>query len=232
MKLAEVAGAPFGVIHNSVGTGPRLLAEAKVRYPHLYMETCPQFLLLNCDMDLGTIGKMNPPLRSAQDSEMLWSALANREIDWMGSDHCDYDRAAKEGSIWDAGPGLVSGVQMILPALLSKGVNEGRITLERLVELTSANAARIFGFAPAKGTIDVGSDADMVVLDLDREVTLDAEVLNGFSDFTPYEGMKVRGWARTTIAGGEVVYDRGEVDDGSPRRGTVLRQDRSNPPVL
>jgi dihydropyrimidinase len=230
-RLAEAAGVPFGVIHNSVGTGPHLLAEARIRYPHLYMETCPQFLMLNADMPLGTIGKMNPPLRSNSDSEALWAAIANRQIDWMGSDHCDYDEASKKGSIWEAGPGLVSGVQMILPTLLN-GVNEGRISLERLVEVTSSNTAKIFGFSPQKGTLDVGCDADLVILDMDREVTINAEILNGFSPFTPYDGIKVKGWARTTIGGGQVLYDQGQVNDLTNHRGKIIRQDRNNPPVL
>ena len=230
--FAQQAGAPLGVVHNSVGRGPELLAAAKVRFPHLYMETCPQYLSLTQDMKLGTWGKVNPPLRTAADVEMLWQALASGQIDWMGSDHCDYDLATREGNLWEVGPGLASGVAMILPILLSKGINERRITLERLVEVTSANTARIFGFAPAKGTIDVGSDADLVILDLDRTLTITHNLLNSYSDYSPYEGMRIQGWALTTIAGGEVVYDRGEVNDTTKRRGRVLKQDRAHAPVI
>jgi dihydroorotase-like cyclic amidohydrolase len=221
--LAESAGAPLGVVHNSVGRGPALLAQAKVRYPHLYMETCPQYLTLTSEMGLGTRGKVNPPLRTAEHVELLWQALAAGQIDWLGSDHCDYDLASRNGDLWEVGPGLTSGVTMILPVLL-RGVHQGRITLEQLVALTSANTARIFGFAPAKGSISVGSDADLVVVDLDTEVTVTPEVVHSFSDYTPYEGMSFRGWARTTVAGGEIVYDRGEVNDAAAHRGRVLKQ--------
>jgi dihydropyrimidinase len=231
-RLAAEAGAPLGVVHNSVGAGPQLLAAAKVRYPHLYMETCPQYLVLNQEMKLGTRGKVNPPLRHAADCEAMWNALASGQIDWMGSDHCDYSLETRQGPLWEVGPGLTSGMTMILPVLLSEGVNKGRLTMERLVEVTSATTARLFGFAPTKGTLDVGSEADLVVVDLDHEVTITAEVLNSFSDYTPYEGMNVRGWARTTVVGGAVLYDRGEVDDGASRRGRVLRQDRTRPPQL
>ncbi|HZC99573.1 MAG TPA: amidohydrolase family protein [Actinomycetes bacterium] len=231
-RLAEAAGAPLGIIHNSVGTGPALLAGAKATYPHLYMETCPQYLMLHKDMPLGTWGKVNPPLRGTEDSEMLWSALATGQIDWMGSDHCDYTLATREGSLWDVGPGLPSGMTMILPSLLTGGLNEGRLSLPRIVELTSSTAARLFGLSPRKGTVEVGSDGDLVILDDQREVTITPESLNSFSDYTPYEGLVAKGWARTTIAGGEVLYDRGEVNDAPSRRGRVLRQDRSNPPVL
>jgi dihydroorotase-like cyclic amidohydrolase len=229
--LAESAGAPLGVVHNSVGRGPALLAQAKVHHPHLYMETCPQYLVLSSDMKLGTWGKVNPPLRSGEHAEMLWKALASGQIDWMGSDHCDYDLASREGDLWDVGPGLTSGVAMILPTML-KGVNEGRITIEQVVALTSANTARIFGFSPSKGSIAVGSDADLVVIDLEAEVTVTPEIVHSYADYSPYEGMTFRGWARTTIAGGEIVYDRGEVNDGGSRRARVLKQDPDHRPPL
>jgi len=230
--LAEHSGSPLGVVHNSVGRGPGLLAEAKVRHPHLYMETCPQYLALTSDMGLGKRGKVNPPLRSAHDAELLWRALGAGQIDWMGSDHCDYDLASREGELWEVGPGLTSGVTMILPVLLSLGVNEGRLTLERLVEVTSASTARLFGFAPRKGSLDVGSDADMVIIDLDHEVTVTPEIIHSYSDYTPYEGMRFRGWARTTIVAGNVVYDRGEVDDRTAHRGRLLMQDPARRPHL
>jgi dihydropyrimidinase len=107
IRFAEQAAAPLAIVHNSVGTGPQLLAEAKIRYPHLYMETCPQYLVLHKDMPLGTRGKVNPPLRTVRDCESLWRALAARQIDWMGSDHAgDYDLATREGTLWDVGPGV------------------------------------------------------------------------------------------------------------------------------
>lgn len=229
-RLATAANAPFTVAHNSVGTGPGLLAEAKVHNPNLYMETCPQFLLLNTGMDLGTAGKMNPPLRSAAHSAALWKALENHQIDWLGSDHCDYDTRDKEGSIWDAAPGLTSGLQVILPCLLSEGVHKGRLSIERVVELTSANVARILGF-DSKGTIEIGNDADFVLVDMDREVTLTTDVLNGYSDFTPYEGMTLKGWPRLTVAGGQIRYDRGDLNTAGPHRGRVVTQARRRVPA-
>ena len=220
--FAENAGAPLCVIHTSVGRGPELLRAARDRYPPLYMETCPQYLVLDKDMPLGTWGKVNPPLRTKTDQELLWAGLADGTIDWMGSDHCDYDLTTRQGNIWDVGPGLPGGMTMILPVLLSEGVNKGRLTLERVVEVTSTNFARLIGASPRKGTIAVGSDADMVMIDLDREVTIDADVLNGHSDYTPFEGMVMRGWPRMTIAGGHVLYEDGEVDRGTSHRGTLV----------
>ena len=220
--FAENAGAPLCVIHTSVGRGPELIRAARDRYPPLYMETCPQYLVLDMDMPLGTWGKVNPPLRTKADQDLLWAGLADGSIDWMGSDHCDYDLTTRQGNIWDVGPGLPGGMTMILPVLLSEGVNKGRLTLEQVVELTSANFARLIGASPRKGTIAVGSDADLVMIDLDKEVTIDADVLNGHSDYTPYEGMVMRGWPRMTIAGGHVLYEDGEVDRGTSHRGTLV----------
>jgi dihydropyrimidinase len=121
---------------------------------------------------------------------------------------------------------------MILPSLLTGGLNGGRLSLPRIVELTSSTAARLFGLSPRKGTVEVGSDGDLVILDDQREVPITSEVLNSFSDYTPYQGLVAKGWARTTIGGGEVLYDRGEVNETPSRRGRVLRQDRSAAPIL
>lgn len=224
ISLARAAGAPLTVAHNSVGTGPKILAAAKVDYPGLYMETCPQFLMLNTGMDLGTAAKMNPPLRSASHSAALWDAIADGQIDFLGSDHCDYDTNDKAGSIWDAAPGLSSGVQMILPCLLSEGVHKRGLAIERVVELSSSNVARLLGYTK-KGSIEVGNDADLVLVDMDREVTLNPQVLNGHSDFTPYQDMVVKGWPRVTIGGGEVLYDRGDLNTTTTHRGRVVRRE-------
>ncbi|MGH8871182.1 MAG: dihydroorotase [Acidimicrobiia bacterium] len=220
--LAETAGAPLGVIHTSVGRGPELIRQARVRFPHLYMETCPQYLVLDMEMDLGTKGKVNPPLRTRRDQELLWMGLADGTIDWMGSDHCDYDLASRQGSIWEVGPGLTTGMTMILPVLLSEGVNRGRLTLERVVELTSARFARLMGVSPRKGVVAVGSDADLVMVDLDHEVVVRPEMLNSFADYTPYEGMGIRGWPSLTVAGGEIIYEKGDVNRTTSHRGTVV----------
>ena len=100
---------------------------------------------------------------------------------------------------------------MILPVLLTEGVARGRLTMPQLVALTSTNAAKLFGLYPKKGALEVGSDADLVIVDRDREVKVDLATLNSVVDFSPYDGWVVRGWADTTIAGGQVVYEGGQV---------------------
>ena len=230
--LAENANAPLAIVHTSVGRGPELINQARARHPHLYMETCPQYLVLDMDMPLGTWGKVNPPLRTKADQELLWAGMADGTVDWMGSDHCDYNLATRDGNIWEVGPGLPTGMTMILPVLLSEGVNKGRLTLERVVELTSARFAKLIGASPRKGAIEVGSDGDLVIIDLEKRVSIDADMLNSFADYTPFEGLELQGWPRMTIAGGHVLYENGEVNRSSTHRGTVVSVSPEQMPVI
>lgn len=214
--LAKVAKTPLGIVHMTTAEGVRLLIQQKQNYPSLYAETCPHYLLLHKDLPLGVLGKVNPPLRSRQNVELLWGAVSRGEIDFVGSDHCTWRRADKGDNIWSAWSGL-PGTAMLLPVLLSEGVNKQRITMEQLVRLTSYNAARIFGLFPRKGNIAVGADADLVILDLEKRMTITPEVLNSILDWTPYEGYQCRGWPWITIAKGRVVCQEEQIVDRSPR---------------
>jgi dihydroorotase-like cyclic amidohydrolase len=123
----------------------------------------------------------------------------------------------KGHDLWTARAGITGGSAMILPVLLSEGVRRGRLSLQQLTALTSSNAAKLFGLYPRKGALEVGSDADLVIVDPDREVKVDLAALNSVVDFSPYEGYVAHGWAATTVAGGEVVYHDGEVVAERPR---------------
>ncbi len=221
IHLARAAGVPLAIAHTSVGTGPAIAVDAQRNGTAVYVETCPQFLMLHTGMNLGVEAKMNPPIRSAANSTLLWQELIAGRVDWMGSDHCDYLSSDKAGSIWDAGPGLPSGMQMILPSLLDRGVRTGQLSIEEVVRLTSTNPARAFGLS-GKGAIEVGNDADLIVVDTDLRRNITAQSLRGYSDFSPYEGLEVTGWPIITIVGGVVLYDHGELDSTTTRRGRVL----------
>lgn len=214
--LAKVAKTPLAIVHMTTAAAVQLLVQQKQDYPSLYAETCPHYLLLHQDLPLGALGKVDPPLRSRQEVELLWGALARGGIDFIGSDHCTWQRAQKGENIWSAQSGL-PGTAMILPVLLSEGVKKNRITIEQLVRLTSYNAARIFGIFPQKGNIAVGADADLVILDLERSVTITPEVLNSVVDWTPYEGYQCQGWPWVTICKGRVVCKEGQIVDQSPQ---------------
>ena len=211
LTFAEEAGAHFAIPHLGLGIASEFLREKRWGAARLTVETCPHYLLLDMERDLGVAGKVNPPLRERVQVEALWERLLDGTVDVIGSDHCPYTRETKGAELWTARPGIAGGTGMILPVLLSEGVRKGRLPLTRLVELTAVHPAEVFGLYPRKGALEVGSDADLVILDEDREVRVSPAILNTASDFTPYAGYVARGWAGVTIAGGRVVYENGQI---------------------
>ncbi|MFC1914813.1 dihydroorotase family protein, partial [Chloroflexota bacterium] len=177
----------------------------------IYAETCPQYLTLSKDTAMGVLVQIAPPLREEADINCLWQAAAAGTIDTIGSDHClRYRRLKEEAGVWDAAPGL-GGVGAILPIMMSEGVNKGRITIEQLVKLTSENAARIWGIYPKKGTLSVGADADIAVVDPKQEWVLSANNLKSASDYSAYEGRRVKGKVIRTYVRGELVAEDGNL---------------------
>ena len=217
IAFAEAVGIELLIPHMGVGLGSEFLRQKAWGRGRVATETCPHYLLFDKDTDRGVMGKVNPPLRSVEHVEALWQRLLDGTVDVLGSDHCPFTKAVKGTDLWSARAGITAGSAMILPVLLTEGMRRGRLGIQRVVELTSANAARLFGLYPRKGALEVGSDADLVIVDLDREVKVDLRTLNSVVDFSPYEGWVARGWADTTIAGGQVVYEKGEVVAERPR---------------
>lgn len=169
-----------------------------------------------------------PPLRSAADVDALWAGLASGAIDTVCTDHAPWSLEAKLDptlSIERLRPG-VENLRLLLPMLYSEGVRRGRLSLRRLVEVTSTNAARLFGLYPRKGAIAVGSDADLVVLDPSIERTVSADPLRSRADYSVYEGWQVTGWPVLTLRRGEIVF-RDEAVLGQPASGRVLSRGRS-----
>ena len=173
-------------------------------------ETCPQYLTLTaeeCDARM----KVTPPMRSAEDRARLWARVADGTIDHIGTDHVCNQLSEKLGDdIWDT---LLAfpGSSTMLPLMLSEGYHEGRISLERVVEVTSTNNAKAWNLYPKKGTIRVGSDADLVVVDLEETKTVTPELLQGGADFSVYEGREVTGWPTHTVVRGRVAFEEGTV---------------------
>lgn len=207
--LARHAGCPLYVVHVSAAESVEHLVAARAAGQELYIETMPHYLAATCDTPAGNLGKVNPPIRTLEHTEALWRALADGSVDTIGSDHVATSRASKEGTIWDAVLGL-PGVATILPILLSEGVNTGRISLGRLVAATSTNPARIFGLE-RKGALVPGNDADLVIVDLDLERDVSADVLGSAADQTIYEGQRLRGWPVLTVCRGQIVARDGEL---------------------
>ena len=199
-----------------------ILLEKVKGHCNLYIETCPHYLTHTTDFN-DIRGKVIPPLRSKSDVQSIWSALENGVIDTLGTDHVANRMSMKlgDGDIWSALAGF-PGLATMLPVLLSNGVNEGRISIERLSEVTSYNTARIFNLYPRKGTINKGSDADLSIVDLNLEQKVTPELLQSYADYTIYDGMKMRGWPVLTMVRGEVIMEDGLVYDNMMGHGEFV----------
>ena len=224
--LAELTGAPVYVVHLSSRRALEACANARARGVAVYVETRPLYLHLTEDVFAGAdAGRFvgQPPLREAADVQALWAGLAAGEVDTVCTDHAPWSLAAKlaaDHTIDHLRPG-VENLQLLLPMLYSEGVRTGRISVQRLVEVTSTNAARLFGLYPRKGALAVGSDADVVIFDPDRLRTVTAAMLESNADYSVYEGRQVTGWPVVTIRRGEMVFRDDEVI-GRPGTGRVL----------
>jgi dihydropyrimidinase len=177
----------------------------------IYVESCPHYLFLNDQSKAGPYAKVNPPVRGQADVEAMWEGVLDGSITTLGSDHVPRKRVTKDKDIWAASNGF-PGTGLILPLMLHEGYHRRGVSIERLVELMSVNASQIYNM-PSKGSISVGKDADLVIVDPDLEKTVDPAALESYADYTPYEGMTLKGWpVRTLIRGRTVALDGRIVD--------------------
>ena len=215
--LAEQTGARLHVVHVSSALGLEEIRRAQSRGVRVRGETCPQYLLLTEKVYEGAEGpqfSVMPPLRTKADQEALWNALRDGTLDLVATDHCPFTREQKtwNGSFLDLPYGL-PGVETLLPLLYSEGVKKGRLPLTALPRLLSKGPARVNGLYLRKGTLSIGSDADIVIFDPKVEWTVHAENLHMATDFSPYEGMTVHGAVETTISRGRVIYADGTLQE-------------------
>ncbi len=235
LYLAHAAGdAPVYVVHLSTHAGLEEIRRARaVGQKRFGAETCPQYLLLDealyDDPQQGLKALMAPPLRTQSDRDALWAALAADELDTVATDHCPFTFAKQKqqgAKDFTKCPSGAPGVEERLILLYSEGVAKGRITLPQLVKYACANPARVAGLYPQKGAITPGADADLVILDPDREWTLTTERLHGNADYTCYEGMPVKGAIERVLLRGGTVAMNGDFT-GKRGGGQYLRRGRS-----
>jgi len=231
IALAEIAGAPVYIVHLSSEDALNQVREARDRGLPVFAETCPQYLLLSID-DLARPGfegakyVLTPPLRPKEHQPKLWDGLKDDHLQVVSTDHCpfcfkDQKTLGKNDftKIPNGGPGIENRMQLIY----HHGVNAGRLTLNRFVEITSTAPARIFGMYPRKGEIAAGSDADLVIWDPEAPYTISAATHHMRVDYSIFEGFRVRGNARTVLSRGEVIVDAGRFV-GLPGRGRYLKR--------
>jgi dihydropyrimidinase len=228
IAYCETTGAPIYVVHLSAAEPLAACREAQGRGLPVYVETRPLYLHLTRERYLEPEGALyvgQPPLRQSEDVEALWGGLKDGSIHVVGSDTVGWSREQKLDpslSVENLRPG-VPNLQEMLPVLYSEGVVKGRISLERFVELTSTSAAKLFGLYPRKGTIAVGSDADLALWDPGATRTIERAGLFSKGGFSLFEGWEVTGWPLMTIRRGEVVFENGRVT-ADPGSGQLMRR--------
>jgi dihydropyrimidinase len=218
LALAEAVGCPLYVVHVSTGRGAEAVARARARGQAVYGETCPHYLLLTeAEYERpgfeGAKFVCSPPLRTAADNAALWRHLAAGDLQTVGTDHCPFFfKGDKElgRHAFTAIPGGMPGIEARLALLYTCGVNEGRLSPERWVEACCTAPARIFGLYPRKGALLPGADADVVLFDPAREITLTRAMLHENCDYTPYEGFRLAGYPVLTMLRGQVIVRDGQ----------------------
>jgi len=236
IMLARLADAPLLIVHVSTPEGAGLVHDARLAGAKIFGETCPQYFFLTRD-DLDRPGMegakfmCSPPVRDTATQEVLWRHLQAGTFSLFSSDHAPYrfDDSGKLSKGPDATFKQIAngmpGLAVRLPLLFSEGVAAGRITLQQFVALSATNAAKIYGMHPRKGTIAVGSDADIAIWDPDLTRTVRLEDQHDNMDYTPYEGRALTGWPVTVLSRGERVINGGKLV-AEPGRGQFIKRDR------
>jgi dihydropyrimidinase len=238
ISLAELVDVPVMIVHVSNRESMEEIRRAQGKGLKVYGETCPQYLVLT-EADLeglnmeGAKYVCSPPPRDKASQDACWEGIRTGVFSVFSSDHCPFRYDDAQGKLTPKGrtsfrwvPNGIPGVATRLPILFSEGVAKGRIDLNRFVALTSTNHAKTYGLYPRKGTIAIGSDADVVIWDPARKVTITHDLLKDGSDYTPYEGLEVTGWPVLTMVRGRTVMRNGELV-GAKGHGAYLTRERS-----
>ncbi len=218
IRMAEVAGGPIYFVHLSCAEALQEVQAARASQKYVYAETCPHYLILDNSMyeQEGFEGAkyvLTPPLRDSWHQAELWNGLRRNDLQVVSTDHCAFRFSDQKtmgiddfSKIPNGGPGIENRLSL----LYTNGVASGLLDMNRLVELFSTSAAKLFGLFPRKGTIAVGSDADIVVFDPDEESVISAQTHHMNVDYNLYEGMKVKGVPQVVVANGQIVVEDGE----------------------
>jgi len=216
LYLNRLACGRLFIAHLSTREGLESLREARGKGELSFAETCPQYLALTDEVYARPDGinfLCSPPIRSRADVDAMWKGVAEGVVSMVNSDHCGFGlkmKALGKGDFSQT-PNGMPGVETRLPVMYTEGVLKNRITVNRMAEVLSTAQAKLFGLYPRKGALLPGSDADITVLDPDREGVITAAALHGAADWTPFEGMRARGFAAATILRGKIIVEDGRL---------------------
>ncbi|MFP3154257.1 dihydropyrimidinase [Lachnospiraceae bacterium ZAX-1] len=219
LAIAKLANTPVNIVHLSTKRALKAVEQARQEGQAVYVETCPQYLLMDeSKYELPGFESakyvLSPPLRKAEDIDCIWEALKEDRIDTIGTDHCSfYYKGQKERGKEDFSkiPNGIPGVEHRAMLLYTNGVVAGRITKEQMCALLAENPAKLFGLYPRKGVVKVGSDADLVIWDTESEALISEKTQLQNVDYTPYEGMAVKGKPETVFLRGNAVFKDGKI---------------------
>jgi dihydropyrimidinase len=232
---ARVLGCPVYFVHLSSAAALRAVRRVREDGGQIYVETRPVYLYL--DQSLYELPDREgnkyvclPPLRSLENQQVLWDGLRNGEIQTYATDHAPWQSAQKldPAKAFPQIPAGVSNVQTSIGMLFSEGVNKGRLSASQLVSVVSTNPAKLFGMWPQKGTLTPGADADLVLIDPNRGITVLARDMQSAADYDPYEGYEGIGWPVLTMLRGEVIAREGKITSHQPT-GRFVKRSRFQP---
>ena len=223
--LARVTGTNIYIVHTSSEAALEAALMQRRAGAAITIETCPHYLTHDETFERGTVGKINPPLRSRRDCDALWKAIIDGHVDTVGTDHVHRDLSGKSPSVWDASPGC-PGLETMLPVMLSEGHVKRGIPLERISALTAKNAARSLGLGHCKGAIAIGMDADFAIVDPKARWTLDQSHIKSSAGYSIYEGAIFTGKVVHTVVRGKFVYRDNVLVESAVGTGTYVRRSK------
>lgn len=244
VHLAEYVGSAIIIVHTTNGAALDIARKVHAKNFPLYVETGPHYMTLFDDLyanENGYLAICSPPLRTPKEAAELWQGIEDNTISLTGSDDCTFDVDEKSCFLEKNSDGTwkqdftkvvngISGLEIRLPLLLSEGVSKGRISINKVCALTSTNIAKIYGCYPQKGIITPGSDADIVIVDMNKEITLSKDVLHNNISYCLHDGFKVKGYPIMTIARGKIIVENGEFK-GKKASGKFIKR-KINPRYL
>ncbi|WAJ25788.1 dihydropyrimidinase [Lacrimispora xylanolytica] len=224
---AKSVDAPLYIVHMADKEGLEAAVAAKREGHNIFIETCPQYLEFTCDVYKREDGRnfvCSPPMKDQESQDALWKAIMDGSIDTVATDHCPFQSYEKDWGKDDFTkiPNGCAGIENLYPYMLSKA-NEGKISFNRAVELCASNPAKIFG-CTQKGSLTIGKDADIVIYDKEKELTISVDNMHSDYDHTIWEGIKVQGYPVQTYVRGTLVYDEGEFV-GTPGFGAFVKRE-------